>query len=548
MITTIRGMARSLASIALLAWVPPAFAQGDGGEMSAKGSFAPAALPAAAVIPAAITARNTKAPFHLGTVFPCPAGGVYVFSSQPGESRIVRVAPDGQASDFATKGILAGTAHKSGAANGESVLVAVDQVRGAGDSSGGLYEIEKGGNIVKWNLEPAPGRIGAIAPAPSGGWLLTDVLNDNIYHLAGRNAKPAPLVPNSAPGGMVALAVPPGADEILALNRAADQPFGGEPAIYRISRSGESTILARGPGGRNFGGMALGTGGALGTALYASDYAGGSVYRIGSGGGLEPFIKGLPLAASMAVDTKSGDLWIVHGQQFLLQLVAGTADKPNPGTTGASLAGFAGRWLMDNADPGSGDAANRITLGVSGGQVTGTAGSEGDKLVFTTYEQSKLKGMLKPARGGNEIPVTAVLSADGSRLILELAPPTSEFVTVTARRDGTGESDAAQPDATASAAGTSAVTGEEDAIQRVTRRKDVVEWTKQVEKANERDPYRSAAFRADEEATRFTVQAYERVKKGEEEHTATFRWFAVDKKTGRVTDMTDEIINGTNTP
>jgi hypothetical protein len=283
----------------------------------------------------------------------------------------------------------------------------------------------------------------------------------------------------------------------------------------------------------------------------------------------------------------------------------------NAGSSG-ELNEFAGRWLVDNGNPGGNEKANIITLQVDGGKVTGTGGAKGDRFDLDLDGPGVLKGVLRAA-GEPDMPLTVQLSRDGQRLILELAPPQSEFITVTAKRIGKakavpaeesaaavepsatvdpalvrrelkeasdrykelvekgereglaeareryraalakarGQDGQVKPSAgpeTAAASGTKStgVRTEEEAVERVARISEVRDWKKQVEQAAKENPGLKAMLRAEDNGKRFTVQVFEVVPDSpDESHTATFGWYAVDKKDGRAYSIMQEIIDGT---
>lgn len=252
---------------------------------------------------------------------------------------------------------------------------------------------------------------------------------------------------------------------------------------------------------------------------------------------------------------------------------------------------FVGEWLVDNAGP----QGKKFLFRKDGARLIGTSPSAEETLNFkATGDFGFLDGTVVDDKG--KIPATIELSRRGDRLILELAPQQSEFITITARKAKgqpsavntnaaekaearveiakqklkeaiAGDDDAALQKATielqearqalaelpksdrvekaasvppvseSKERTTSEVGTVEAAIKKVSDLPTVREWMKAVEAANKTgDQARAARFEAHEEAKRFVVHVYEYVGTEEEGHTATLGWYNVDKSNGEVTE------------
>lgn len=252
---------------------------------------------------------------------------------------------------------------------------------------------------------------------------------------------------------------------------------------------------------------------------------------------------------------------------------------------------FVGEWIVDNASP----EGKKFVFRKDGSRLIGSSPSAEESLDFkATSEFGFLEGTV--ADPGGKMSATIELSRRGDRLILDLAPKQSEFITITARKvkgqptpdtaDATekakarvetakqnlknalaGEDDTAlqkattelqearqalaelpesgtmqkaapeQPTSTPKEKPTSEIKTEEAAIKQVSALPEIREWLKAVEAANKNgDQPRAANFETHEEGKRFVVHVYEYVGTDEEGHTATLGWYNVDKSTGDVTE------------
>jgi hypothetical protein len=105
----------------------------------------------------------------------------------------------------------------------------------------------------------------------------------------------------------------------------------------------------------------------------------------------------------------------------------------NESTAAAGMQRFVGKWLFTEGDPGDAPGANEMTLRMAEGMLVGKAGKNNDTIVFTLFDGHRVKGTLTDSKG-EQTPVHATLSSDGSQLILELRPPFSEIMSVVALR------------------------------------------------------------------------------------------------------------------
>ncbi|PKO19485.1 hypothetical protein CVU37_03390 [candidate division BRC1 bacterium HGW-BRC1-1] len=252
---------------------------------------------------------------------------------------------------------------------------------------------------------------------------------------------------------------------------------------------------------------------------------------------------------------------------------------------------FVGEWVVDNANP----SGTNLVLRQEGTRLIGSSPSGEESLEFkSTGEFGFLEGTLIEEDG--KVSATIELSRRENRIIIELAPPQSEYVIMTARKvqgspsveasdaiekanvrvenakqnltkalaskdDGAlqnatnelqdarlalaklTESDTKQKVASKQPATDKQekpsfeIRTEEAAIKQVSSMPDIREWVKDVEAANKKgDQPRSARFEATEEGKRFVVHVFEYVGTDEEGHTATLGWYNVDKATGGVTE------------
>jgi hypothetical protein len=137
-----------------------------------------------------------------------------------------------------------------------------------------------------------------------------------------------------------------------------------------------------------------------------------------------------------------------------------------------------------------------------------------------------LKGRYVPQNGGAPFPATAELTSGKKKLVIELAPPASEYFTSVFVRLGREEADAGGlPPSDAGPPGQS--TGRQ-ALDLVSERPEVRAFLARSS-AEGHQPH--VLLNVDEEE-RFTIHVFEIVGSGADAHSSTFNWYEVGKKDG----------------
>jgi len=189
---------------------------------------------------------------------------------------------------------------------------------------------------------------------------------------------------------------------------------------------------------------------------------------------------------------------------------------------------FIGRWFPENK-PGMEEG---IIL---------TFSRQGSKIVGVSTKDPEGRIELDPAPGdrlsgayvgpdGKRIPMTAEMLSDRQKMVLTLLPPASEPDTVILWRVKDDEIPA-KKGAGQSELSTSAEVDQDRAAEIVSRLPDVDNFLKRLSAVGKR----AHIDTTEEDPQTWMVHVYEIVDDGDGmSHTATFGWFKVDKKTGRV--------------
>lgn len=195
-----------------------------------------------------------------------------------------------------------------------------------------------------------------------------------------------------------------------------------------------------------------------------------------------------------------------------------TPVKPPAGQPGED---FIGRWYPDTEDGQESDEI--LTIKREGNLLVGTGkDASSGRLEFPAAAGQKLTGALKQA--GTSIPATVEILSDKKKMVLTVAPPNSEYQTAIFWRD-TG----APPDTP----GIEKITSytEDQARNLVAQQPEVAQFIKDLAVQKKKVHIDVAP----EDAGSYSVHVYEVVDDGDGmAHTATFAWYKVDRKTGKV--------------
>jgi len=189
---------------------------------------------------------------------------------------------------------------------------------------------------------------------------------------------------------------------------------------------------------------------------------------------------------------------------------------------------FLGRWFPE--EPTGEESNNIVTFSRQGSKIVGISTKDPNSRVeLNVASGNKLTGEAIED-GGQRTPVTAELISDGQKMVLTLLRSASEPDTVILWKVKEGEA----PGNKGISEGGSGVTGEVDkngATEIVAKLPDVDKFCRQLDAAGKR----AILDTTEEDAQTWMVHVYEIVDDGNSmSHTATFGWFKVDKKTGKV--------------
>jgi tetratricopeptide (TPR) repeat protein len=270
----------------------------------------PVPLPGGITLPQGVEAKMFKPDFALGTIFFGPDGMAYAFSSESGKQKLMAIDNTGTARTFAESEILAGINRKTGVFLGSNILMTVE----GGNKYVGIFELDSSGTFSQWNLKSGH-NIWEIISAPDGGWYFSDISNDNIYHLAKKDAAEEPMITrgdSSSRAGLEQLAYDNTDETLYALDNYLDWRGVGTFRVCKITSDGEVVEVAKiNETSKMNGGMALSSSGPFGHALYVSDAAAGKVLKVTSDGTIKPVITGLIKPGEMQFNPVNGDLLIV---------------------------------------------------------------------------------------------------------------------------------------------------------------------------------------------------------------------------------------------
>jgi len=200
-----------------------------------------------------------------------------------------------------------------------------------------------------------------------------------------------------------------------------------------------------------------------------------------------------------------------------------------------SLEDFTGNWVVLTKQ-GALSADDRILrLRLNGTRLSGLIDGQSGRADLGDLQTDTVTGNW--LTGASSMAMTAQINADGDRkeLKLTLAPPESEYIRVTAWKEGRTLSNGTVVKLPTSAAHAPSgpIRSPDDAIARVAALPDVAAW---VQKVQDSGLTTQAVLDIDSETkTAYVVHAYEFVDDGNgSSHTATFGWYDVIRKTGAV--------------
>lgn len=194
---------------------------------------------------------------------------------------------------------------------------------------------------------------------------------------------------------------------------------------------------------------------------------------------------------------------------------------------------FLGDWLVaDPSDPS--DPANTLVIRREGERLVGLtrrsrhADQPPYRLELEPAGPTGLKGQYVPKNGGAPFPATAELTSGKKKLVIELAPPASEYFTSVFVRLGREEVDAGGlPPSDDGPPGH--ISGRQ-ALDLVSERSEVRAFLTRS-RAEGHQPH--VLMNVDEEE-RFTLHVFEIVGSGAAAYSSTFNWYEVGKKDGSI--------------
>lgn len=190
---------------------------------------------------------------------------------------------------------------------------------------------------------------------------------------------------------------------------------------------------------------------------------------------------------------------------------------------------FLGRWFPEDTT-GADTSNNILTFSRQGSKIVGVSTQDPNgRVELVSAAGAKLSGEYIDSKG-DRTPVTAEMLSDGQKMILTLMPPASEPDTVILWKVKEGEA----PSVKGLSEGGSVTpepVNQDKAVEIVAALPEVDKFCRQLDAAGKRamlDP-------SEEDSNTWMVHVYEVVDDGDGmSHTATFGWFKVDKKTGKV--------------
>lgn len=194
---------------------------------------------------------------------------------------------------------------------------------------------------------------------------------------------------------------------------------------------------------------------------------------------------------------------------------------------------FLGDWYLDSPEDPS-DPANTLVVRREGAILVGRTrrSRHADRKPYHLELQpaagGDLKGRYVPETG-DPFPATAELTSGRSKLVIELAPPASEYFTSVFIRAGREEADSGGV-STGPAVNPGELDGQR-ALDLVTARPEVQAFLSRARAAG-REAH--AQIDRDEEEL-FSVHVFELRGQGAQAHLSTFNWYEVGKKSGQVT-------------
>lgn len=207
------------------------------------------------------------------------------------------------------------------------------------------------------------------------------------------------------------------------------------------------------------------------------------------------------------------------------------ANAPDPNVTVTSSQdgeAFIGRWFPEETS-GAEPENNILTFSRQGSKIVGVSNKDTEgRLELDVAPGDKLTGEFVDAKG-ERTPVAAEMLSDGQKMVLTISPPASEPDTVILWKVKEGEAPSQKG---VSETAPSATITKDQATDIVAKLEDVDKFCKLLEASNKRAVFDTT----EEDANTWMVHVYEIVDDGEGmSHTATFGWFKVDRKTGKVT-------------
>jgi hypothetical protein len=288
----------------------------------------PAAIPTELALPAGWMAAMVELPFKLGTLFPSPGGGVYVFSNERDVARCFRLTDDLKVSDSFTTDLVAGVNRKAGIASGNNLWVAVDAWGDGGNRYGGLFEIDRSG---RWKrvIDAAASldNLGAMVSKGGRSLLLADFGCGGVFEYRPADNRLVPLLPWSRElHGVVSIA----ADQARQLLVAATaKSYGAEHSgLYTMDMRANPLVpkmVIEGKDNVEFSAVVWDKTAAAGNAVILAVASENVLWRVDlASGRATSLVTGI--AAPTAVRWSGNTLWALCGERNILRITPAPAD------------------------------------------------------------------------------------------------------------------------------------------------------------------------------------------------------------------------------
>lgn len=191
---------------------------------------------------------------------------------------------------------------------------------------------------------------------------------------------------------------------------------------------------------------------------------------------------------------------------------------------------FLGRWFP--SDSTGSESNNIITFSRQGSKIVGVSNQDpGSRIELAAAAGNQLSGEAVDSKG-ERTPVTAEILSDGQKMVLTLSPPASEPDIVVLWKVKEGEAPS-RKGIGEGGFGTQQEIDEDKAAEIVSQLPEVDKYCKALDSAGKRAKFDTT----EEDPQTWMVHVYEIVDDGDGlSHTATFGWFKVDKRTGKVSN------------